>query len=216
MTLVAVVGTATEVGKTWVSCAVLRAARDRALAVAARKPVLSFAPDDATTDADLLAAATGEDSGTVCPAGRRYPLAMAPPMAADALGRSALTIDDLLAGFEVPADVDLCLVETAGGARSPIAHDGDSADLVHRLVPDVVLLVADAGLGTIGSTRPCVEAVAPLPTIVVLNRFDEGDDLHRRNRRWLAERDGLTVVTTAVDALDLLVPPVTSAVPVDP
>ena len=30
---------------------------------------------------------------------------------------------------------------------------------------------------------------------MVLNRFDECDDLHRRNRNWLTEQDRMTVVT---------------------
>ena len=203
-TLVAVVGTGTEVGKTWVSCAVLAAARDRGLAVAARKPALSFDADDRSTDADLLAAATGEDVDDVCPPGRRYPVPMAPPMAADALGLPAFVIDDLVAGVTWPAGIDLGLVETAGGARSPIADDGDCADFARRLRPDAVLLVADAGLGTIGSTRACADAVTGLPTVVVLNRYDDGTDLHRRNRAWLADRDGLAVVTDAGTALDRL------------
>jgi hypothetical protein len=35
--------------------------------------------------------------------------------------------------------------------------------------------------------------------LVVLNRFDPADDLHVRNRQWLAERDGLAVVVTPGD-----------------
>jgi hypothetical protein len=38
---------------------------------------------------------------------------------------------------------------------------------------------------------------------VVLNRFDPGDDLHERNRAWLAGRDGFDVV---VDPDDLVAP----------
>ncbi len=49
--------------------------------------------------------------------------------------------------FEAPVDVGL--VETAGGLRSPIADDGDCRSFVQGLAPDVVVLVADAGLGTI-------------------------------------------------------------------
>jgi hypothetical protein len=30
--------------------------------------------------------------------------------------------------------------------------------------------------------------------VVVLNRFDDRDEIHRRNRQWLAERDGYQVV----------------------
>ena len=34
-----------------------------------------------------------------------------------------------------------------------------------------------------------------VPLLVVLNRFDADDDLHRRNAAWLAERDGFVVTT---------------------
>jgi len=87
--LVVVTGTGTEVGKTWVSAAVLRLARAQGLSVAARKPAQSFAPDQGPDqrDAYLLAAATGEPADVVCRPERSYPVPMAPPMAAEALGR---------------------------------------------------------------------------------------------------------------------------------
>jgi dethiobiotin synthetase len=196
--LVAVLGTATEVGKTWVACAMATEAQRQGLRLAARKPAQSFDPDPApgTTDAELLAAATGDDPARVCPPHRWYPAAMAPPMAADALDLPGIAAADLLGDLTWPAPLDVGLVEMAGGVRSPVAHDADSADLAHALAPDLVVLVADAGLGTISAVRQGLAALAPLPTIVLLNRFDADDDLHRRNRAWLTERDG---VTTEVD-----------------
>ena len=50
--LVAVAGTATGVGKTWLTARILESLRGRGLAVGARKPVQSYAPDDiGATDA---------------------------------------------------------------------------------------------------------------------------------------------------------------------
>ena len=196
--LVVVAGTGTEVGKTWATYAIAAAAGRDGRRVAARKPVQSFDADGtgaplAPTDADLLAAATAEDPAAVCPPHRWYPLAMAPPMAAVALGRPEPRFDELLAELCWPAGVELGLVATAGGVRSPIACDGDSAALAHRLAPDLVLLVADAALGTINVTRLSIDALAPLEVVVLLNRYDDSDDLHRRNRAWLEDRDGLCV-----------------------
>ena len=37
--------------------------------------------------------------------------------------------------------------------------------------------------------------MAGVRTVVVLDRFDGHHDIHRRNRQWLAERIGYTVVT---------------------
>lgn len=204
--VIVVAGTGTEVGKTWAGARLASALLDRSLTVQARKPAQSFEPDDPVegTDAALLGAATGEEPHAVCPAHRWYTVAMAPPMAADALGREPLVLAELvdeLAASWGDTSADVRLVELAGGIWSPIAHDGDCLELTRVLAPDAIVLVADAGLGTINAIRPAVAALAPIaPVVTLLNRFDEGDELHRRNRDWLADRDGLDVVTS-VEAL---------------
>ncbi len=194
-----VLGTGTEVGKTWVTARILIELRRASLEVAARKPAQSFEPDDdpARLDAAVLAAASGEEPEAVCPRHRWYERAMAPPMAAEALGRPPFTIAELAGEICWPADCDVGLVETAGGVRSPLAADGDCAALCHVLGPEVVVLVADAGLGTINSVRLAREVVPD--AVVVLNRFEPRDDLHRRNRAWLVERDGLEVLALPGD-----------------
>jgi dethiobiotin synthetase len=196
---VVVSGTATEVGKTWVGAALARELRARGTTVAARKPVQSFAPGDHPTDAEALAVATGEPADDVCPRHRHYELAMAPPMAADALGRPAFTVADLVAEVQWPAGVHVGIVEGVGGPRSPLAADGDTVELATQLGADVVVLVADAALGVINAVRLSVRAFAPISCAVVLNRFDAGNDLHRRNRAWLTGVDGFDVVE--IDAL---------------
>ncbi|MGQ0617610.1 MAG: ATP-dependent dethiobiotin synthetase BioD [Acidimicrobiia bacterium] len=189
-------GTATDVGKTWTAAMVLSGLRRRGLRVAARKPVQSYAPEErGPTDADVLGLATGEHPDTVCPAHRWYPVALAPPMAAAHLGRDSFTVADLAAELDWGDDVaDVGWAETVGGPRSPLATDGDSADLARWLRPDVVVLVADAGLGAINAVRLAAVPFAGRLLVVVLNRFDPDDDLHRANADWLAG-DGFDVVT---------------------
>jgi dethiobiotin synthetase len=201
--LVVVTGTGTEIGKTWVSCRLLEAARAAGWTVAARKPGQSFDPDDATTDAAQLAAATAEAAEAVCPAERSYPAALAPPMAADVLGRPAPRLGELVEWVSAswPAEpVDLGLVEGAGGAASPLAVDGDTADLARRLGADAVVVVADAELGVISGVRLARLALADLEMVVHLNRFSPGRRLHDLNADWLRRRDGF-VVTTDVTGL---------------
>lgn len=202
--LVLVCGTGTEVGKTWVGAALLRHFRGQGLRVAARKLAQSFDVDSAgrplggPTDAEVLGRASGEPPEIVCHPFRWYHRAMAPPMAAEALGLPPFSVADLVDELVWPEHAaDVGLVETAGGVRSPQAADGDVPELVRALRPDLVLLVADAGLGTINGVRMSLAALAPvladdpaLSFLVVLNRFDEHHDLHLRNRRWLSERDG--------------------------
>jgi len=191
--LIVVTGTGTEVGKTWVAARLAEVLRAGGRRVVARKPAQSFEPGEGPTDAEVLGTATGEAAEAVCPRHRWYEVAMAPPMAAEALGRPPIKIADLAAEIAFPDGLDVGLVETVGGVRSPLAHDGDTVDLMALLKPDAAVLVADAGLGTINAVLLSFAALAPVPVYVILNRFDAGDSLHVANRRWLTDRFGLDV-----------------------
>lgn len=193
--LVVVVGTGTDVGKTWVAAALIGELRRNGWLVAARKPVQAGEPG-AATDADVLGCATGESPSVVCPRHRWYDRAMAPPMAADALGRPRFTLAELLGELHWPAGVGVGLVEGVGGVRSPMTDDGDGVALIAGLRPDLVALVAEAGLGVINLVRMSGDALAGAPLVVYLNRFCPADDLHRRNRQWIEQRLGLSVTTT--------------------
>ncbi len=228
-----VCGTGTEVGKTWVCARLLEELRRRGLSVAARKPAQSYDVDSegsalgGPTDAEVLAGASGEDPEQVCASFRSYHRAMAPPMAAEALGRPGFTVGELVAELNWPSvQVSVGVVETAGGVRSPQASDGDGCDLLSVLAPDAVVLVADAGLGTINDVRLSMGALisvgstgADTPILVVLDRYDDRHEIHRRNREWLAERDGYRVVTLPgeeVALADAIVGPGTSTGQPDP
>jgi dethiobiotin synthetase len=200
--LTVVAGTGTEVGKTWFATRLLDLAHAEGIAVSARKPAQSFAASDTSaTDAELLARATGEHAHSVCPAHRWYSVAMAPPMAADSLGRARICLDDLIAETQWPPDARLRLVETAGGLLSPIAHDADNLQLIHRLAPHRVILVADAGLGTLNAVRLCARALSGVNLTVFLNRYDAGNELHRANRAWLTETYALLATVEVADCL---------------
>ena len=202
--LVVVTGTGTEIGKTFVAAALARDLRAAGLAVAARKPAQSYGQDDrGPTDAEVLAEATGERPDAVCRPDRWYAVAMAPPMAAAALGRPPFSIQELVAELAWPEGIDVGLVEGAGGPRSPLAADGDTVDLGAALHPDLVVLVADAGLGTINAVRLSAAALAPHPLAVYLNRYDDAHDLHRANAEWLRINTGLHIVTSVDELVSL-------------
>jgi dethiobiotin synthetase len=110
------------------------------------------------------------------------------------LERDEFAVKDLAGEITWPApEPEVRWVETVGGVRSPIAFDGDSVDLCDALAPDVVLLVADAGLGTINSVRLSTAALVARRVLVYLNRYDDSDELHRLNRAWLEDRDGFEI-----------------------
>lgn len=189
--LMVVLGTDTGVGKTWVSASVLGRLKAGGVAVAARKPVQSYAPCDVETDALVLSLATGESPQEICPPHRGYAMAMAPPIAAAFLGLPPPALSELLAELDWPAGVEVGVVETAGGPRSPVATDADSAALAAALKPDLTVLVSPAGLGAINAVRLCA-AVVPQPLVVFLNRY-RNDEIQVRNRHWL-QADGFDVV----------------------
>jgi dethiobiotin synthetase len=187
-------GTGTAVGKTWWTAAVAQELRARGVSVAARKPVQSAAPGE-ELDADVLADATGETPRTVCPLHRTYDIPWAPPMAADELGLPPFSVRDLTRELLWTPDLAVGLVEGVGGPRSPMAADGDNVDFARAIQPDVVIIVADSGLGVINAVRLSADAFDDFPLIVALNHY--GDDaLDARNRDFLMERADLDVVTT--------------------
>lgn len=206
--VMAIVGTATEVGKTWVGAALAEELASSGITVAAHKPAQSFdeGTPESETDAGLLSAATGQLAHEVCPAHRWYAVAMAPPMAAEVLGEPPFTVADLAAEIDWPASAEVAIVEGAGGVRSPLAIDGDVIDLITAIEPDLVVLVADALLGTLNSTRLSIDALSTAASEVVVhvNRFDHGDDLAVRNLTWLRDRWGLTVTTEITELADLI------------
>ena len=124
--IVLVCGTGTEVGKTWVAGRILRELRSRGRTVSARKPAQSFDLDrngdrlGGPTDAEVLGAASGEHPGDVCHSYRSYHRAMAPPIAAQALGLPPFTVADLVGELDWPTErVDVGVVEIGRGRPVP-------------------------------------------------------------------------------------------------
>ncbi len=119
---------------------------------------------------------------------------MAPPIAAEHLGRDPLTLAELVAELGLPGH-GITVVEGAGGWRSPLAADGDTRALARLIQPDMVVLVAGAELGAIHAVRSCMDAMDGRPATVFLNRYDAAQRVAASNLNWLRDRDGFDVVT---------------------
>ena len=177
-----VAGTGTDLGKTHVACALLRAARARGARVDAFKPVVSgfdpLAPE--ASDPARLAAAIGRPDAWAEVSPRRYAAPLAPNLAAQMEGET-LAIDDLVADSRTwlaARDVDLVLVEGAGGVMSPLTDDATNLDLMIALdLP--VLLVTGSYLGTVSHVLTALEALraraVDVAAIVVSESLDAPD-----------------------------------------
>jgi len=161
-----VAGTHTDVGKTHVACALIAAAQAAGLTVDALKPAVSGfdGADAAASDPGRLLAALGRPSTpaaieAISPWRLRAPLA--PPLAARLEGRP-LALGDItrFCRDQIAArDVDLMLVEGAGGIMSPIAEGATCLDLIAALsLP--VLLVGGSYLGAISHLLTALEVLS--------------------------------------------------------
>lgn len=153
-----VTGTDTEVGKTWVSAALIKGFVRQGYQVIPRKPVASGCiwqeGQLISEDAQHLYQALVAAGQTPPPLAQICPYLFVPPIApARAISQSpdpqlnALRLNDLeqacLAHWPASTAPALLLVEGAGGFYSPLTPDGLNADLAQRLNLPMILVVAN-------------------------------------------------------------------------
>ena len=177
-----VTGTGTDIGKTYVTCALIRALKARGAAVDAFKPVVSgFDPADAAgSDPARLAAALGDPGGVFRIAPRRYLAPLSPNIAARLEGQT-LSLDDMVidaVARTAEAREGLLLVEGAGGVMSPLTDGETNLDMIAALGAPV-LLVAGSYLGTISHVLTALVALraarARVAAVVMSESLDAPD-----------------------------------------
>jgi dethiobiotin synthetase len=171
---VVILGTGTNVGKTYVSrrlAACLQGSAD----VVALKPIESGVHAAQAGDAELIAQAAGH-------APRMSPWRFSRPVSPHAAAREAgreLHLAELVewigdqeaawaGGQLTPGRPRITIIETAGGAFSPLAKALTNADLAQALEPAVWLLVAADALGTLHDVTACLRALPRAPDGVVM------------------------------------------------
>jgi dethiobiotin synthetase len=155
---IVVVGTGTEIGKTHVTTCLLAHARQQAWRVAAYKPVATGV-DERCDDADRHAVALGAPSR---PATFAYRRPVSPHLAAREEGRP-IDLDGIRkCADEIAAGADALIIEAAGGLFSPLADTATNVDLVRRMSPARVVLVAPDRLGVLHDVGACLVAARSL------------------------------------------------------
>lgn len=177
-----VAGTGTDVGKTWVACALIRALIRRGRRVDVLKPVVSgfdAAAPEGSDPAMLLDAlglpVTADQIARIAPFQYRAP--QSPPLAARLQGERLdfEAVANACRGRLARADTDWLLIESAGGVMSPISDTHTCLDLARTLdLP--ILLVGGSYLGAISHMLTALEAIGarglPIAAVVISESLD--------------------------------------------
>ncbi len=192
-----IVGTDTNVGKTYIACKIAEAFKRRGLKVGVFKPFESGV-GSGHEDFRLLK----EASGTAAPDHwinpYRFEEALAPAVAAK---RASVSIDwcSVTDCFEsIAIKNDFTIVEGAGGLLVPLAEGKNNIDLI-RECEFPVLLVARLGLGTINHTLLSLEALKnrSIPCVgVVLNQATPDFGVAEETNAEILSSLGVDVLTT--------------------
>ena len=199
-----VAGTGTDIGKTYVTAALLRALTSTGQVVDALKPVVSGFDETAPAGSDpavlldaMGRAATPDALDAISP--WRYAAPLAPNQAARLEGRQVeanAVIAFCRAGIDA-AGGRMVFIESAGGIMSPLDDELTMLDLAKALaVP--VLLVAGAYLGTISHTLTAVEVLRAAGLslrAVIVNENEPGPGLRQAAEEIRKRLQGVTVAT---------------------
>ncbi|KVP88822.1 dethiobiotin synthetase [Burkholderia ubonensis] len=199
-----VTGTDTEIGKTFVSAALLHGFARLGLRAAAMKPVAAGAYEQdgvwRNEDADQLDAA----ANVVLPPELRTPFLLKAPAAphlAAAQEGVTLDLDTIVACHrEALTRADVVVVEGAGGFRVPLTGTRDMADLAVALGVPVVLVVG-VRLGCISHALLTADAIRQRGLTLagwVANHVDPAMSFQDENvatlRDWLAREHGAPLI----------------------
>lgn len=158
--LLVVTGTGTNIGKTHVSVALLRALRSRYASVAGFKPVEAGPGEGGLSDARQLDEAASFHVKHEL--GYRFAEPVSPHLAARLSGQ-AIELEAVRSMVaRVREAADFTLVELAGGLFTPLSPSLLNVDVVQDLRPDVVLLLAPNRLGVLHDVLAATRAAAPL------------------------------------------------------
>jgi dethiobiotin synthetase len=186
-----VTGTDTEIGKTFVACALLHALRRAGLSAVAMKPVAAgFDASGRNDDVENLLAASSlqPPRESVNPYG--FKAAIAPHIAAEEEGRR-IELPHIVATFaQLQALADAVVVEGVGGFCVPLGRAYDTADLAAALQLPVILVVG-MRLGCINHALLTQQAIATRGLTLagwVANRIDPEMSRFSENLAALQER----------------------------
>lgn len=181
-----ITGTGTDIGKTYVSAALAKAMTNKNFNIAYYKAAVSGADSIESSDAGYVSLQAQLKQKTSSLLSYLYKKPLSPHLAARGEHHFA-SLDKIKADFRNLADYDYVLVEGAGGIICPVVWEENSKLMYTDIIKALnlsVMVVADAGLGTINHTVLTLRYLKQLGIKiqgVILNRYDADSLMHRDN-----------------------------------
>ena len=168
-------GTDTEIGKTFITCALLQRAAQLGIKAAGIKPVAAGTDQfGKNEDVENIRAASSVTLANEVINPYCFTAAVAPHIAAAEEGRAIAFSQIKSACSAAQAQAELVIIEGVGGFRVPLGDDGDSADLAVMLGLPIILVVG-MRLGCINHALLTAEAISARQLRIagwVANRMD--------------------------------------------
>ena len=196
-----IAATGTDVGKTYISALLVKLLCENGVNCGYFKPALSGLSPDVVNDVQYVSNVSGEQFTLEENVSYSFEEAVSPHLASVRAGVK-ISLDKIIKDYEKLSNkYDFIVVEGAGGLTCPF----DLSDTIF-LLPDVikamgldVIVVADAGLGTINSTLlTCEYAKSKSINVkgIILNNFDCDNFMHQDNLEQVERLTGVKVVAT--------------------
>lgn len=203
-----ITATGTDIGKTYISALLVKKLRECNINCGYYKPVLSGAEKKENEalylgDAEYVIKTAGMDCEADCCVSYAFEEAVSPHLASKRVGKN-ICLNKIFEDYNfLSQKYDFVVVEGAGGITCPFSVESG------LLLPDVIkalkssiIIVADAGLGTINSTILTVE-YAKSKNInifgIILNNYDESNFMHIDNKDQIEKMTGINVIATVAN-----------------
>lgn len=197
-----ITGTGTDVGKTYISALIVKKLKADGYNCGYYKPVLSGAEiqneEIIAGDCQQVINCAQIDAKSTDLASYVFKTPVSPHLASK-LENISIDIDKIKNDFaNIKAKYDYILVEGAGGIICPINIDKNTmlTDIIKMLNLDIII-VANAGLGTINSTVLTVE-YAKSKNInvkgIILNNFEKNNFMHIDNKKQIEALTNIKII----------------------
>ena len=201
-----ITATGTDVGKTYISALIVKKMRENGYNCGYFKPVLSGVKEESgeLTESDcnyVVKIANIPDTANDCVA-YWWQEAVSPHLAAKRVGEK-IDINKIKDKFnQKQKEYDYLLIEGAGGITCPIDLENNNKYLLRDLIKGLntnIIIVADAGLGTINSTLLTVEYANRYnikTSGIILNNFEPDSFMHQDNLKQVEYLTNIKVIAT--------------------